>query len=152
MVLVASVSLNGIDRERMPFLHRYAGWAAIAIIAILSLAPPHLRPHLLPIGQLEHLAAYAVIGALLAAINRKPRTLVSISIALPAFAAALEIAQIWTPGRDPKFSDFAAGALGAWIGMALVIFALGFRDRAHTKIAAKPAHHRLDVAPASAKR
>ena len=31
------------------------------------------------------------------------------------------ILQNFVPGRDPKFSDFAAGTAGAWIGIALVV-------------------------------
>jgi VanZ family protein len=103
----------------MALLLRYAGFAPVALLAFLSLAPSYLRPHLLPIGlgQLEHLGAYATVSLLLAIAYRKARAvIVIISIGLPACAALFEIAQIWLPGRDPKFSDFAASALGTWIG------------------------------------
>ena len=42
-------------------------------------------------------------------------------LSLALGAAALEILQNFVPGRDPKFSDFAAGTAGAWIGIALVV-------------------------------
>jgi VanZ family protein len=40
-------------------------------------------------------------------------------LSLSLYAAILEIAQIWVPGRDPKFIDFAASSAGAFIGSAL---------------------------------
>jgi len=132
----------------MPFISRYACWAVLVLIALLSLAPPQWRPHLIPIGQLEHLAAYALVGALLAARYRAYRPMIIVSIALPVCAALLEIAQIWTPGRDPKFSDFAAGALGTWIGVASVLFALRSRVWLRGQFISQAGHHPEIVAGA----
>ena len=100
---------------------RFGGWAAVTLLVVLSLAPSHLRPHILAIGQLEHLIAYALVAILLAVICRTGRQFMTVCVSLPLCAAALEILQNFVPGRDPKFSDFAAGTAGAWIGIALVV-------------------------------
>jgi len=100
---------------------RYGGWAAIILVVIISLVPVHLRPHFLAIGQLEHLIAYGLVAALLAVTRRTRRHLMTVLISLPICAATLEMLQNFAPGRDPKFSDFAAGTAGAWVGIALVV-------------------------------
>src|SRR4029077_205694 len=41
------------------------------------------------------------------------------SIALVLFAAAVEVVQVWIPGRHPRLSDFAAGVLGLGLGIGL---------------------------------
>ena len=41
------------------------------------------------------------------------------SIALVLFAAAVELMQVWVPGRHPRLSDFAAGVLGLGLGIGL---------------------------------
>ena len=43
-----------------------------------------------------------------------------IILSLSFYAAILEIAQIWVPGRNPTVIDFAASSAGALIGAALV--------------------------------
>jgi VanZ family protein len=100
---------------------RIGGWTAVTLIVVLSLVPSQLRPHILAIGQMEHLIAYGLVAALLAFICRTGRHFMAICVTLPLGAAALEILQNFVPGRDPKFSDFAAGTAGAWIGIALVV-------------------------------
>ena len=54
----------------MEFILRQGGWAAIILVVVLSLVPSHLRPHILAIGQLEHLIAYGLVAILLAVICR----------------------------------------------------------------------------------
>ena len=41
------------------------------------------------------------------------------SIALVLFAAAVEVMQVWAPGRHPRLSDFAAAVLGLGLGTGL---------------------------------
>ena len=111
----------------MTFLLRCAGWLAVGLIGLLSLVPAHFRPHLLPNGQIEHLLAYALVGAFLALIYCDPKRAITISVALPVAAAALEFLQNWSPGRDPKLSDVIASSMGAWIGIACVIWLRNLR-------------------------
>src|SRR5436190_13096896 len=111
----------GIDGDHMESILRFGGWAAIMLVVVLSLVPSHLRPHILAIGPLEHLIAYGLVATLLAANCSTKRHFMTVCISLPICAATLEILQNFAPGRVPKFSDFAAGTAGAWIGIALVV-------------------------------
>jgi len=100
---------------------RVCGWAAIAAIAILSLVPGDLRPHVLPVSQLEHFAAYLVAASALILGYPGVRRAVTIASALPVYAAVLEILQSWVPDRSARLIDVVAGALGAWGGIALIL-------------------------------
>lgn len=96
---------------------RVLGLAAVIVIAVLSLVPNELRPHVGP-KLLEHFSAYFGAAALLALAW--PQRSAVIVLALPAYSAALEIAQLWVPGRTTSFADFAASSLGACLGVVLV--------------------------------
>jgi hypothetical protein len=104
-------------------IFRVCGWAAVAAIAILSLVPGDLRPHLLSVSQLEHFAAYLVAGAVLIMGYSGVRPAVTIASALPIYAAILELLQLWVPGRSARLIDVVAGSLGAWAGVALILVA-----------------------------
>ncbi len=39
------------------------------------------------------------------------------AIGLAAFAGAIEIAQVWVPGRHPRISDFLVDAISAGVGV-----------------------------------
>jgi VanZ family protein len=41
------------------------------------------------------------------------------TIALVVFAAAVELAQVWVPGRHARVSDFAVGVVGISLGTGL---------------------------------
>jgi VanZ family protein len=97
------------------------GWLGVIAIAVLSLVPGTARPHVLAVSQLEHLAAYAATAAALALGHPGRRNLIVIALLLAVYAAALEVAQLWVPGRSARLIDAAAGALGAWIGVSLVV-------------------------------
>jgi VanZ family protein len=95
------------------------GGLVLVAFAVLSLVPRQLRPHTGLPGPLEHMAAYAIAGALLTVCYQKRSQPFIVAVALSLYAATLEIAQIWVPGRNPKFIDFAASSAGALIGPAL---------------------------------
>ena len=95
------------------------GGLVLVAFAVLSLVPRQLRPHTGLPGPLEHMAAYAIAGALLTVCYHKRSQPFIVAVALSLYAATLEIAQIWVPGRNPKFIDFAASSAGALIGPAL---------------------------------
>ena len=97
---------------------KIAGALAVVVLAVLSLVPWKLRPHTGVSGPLEHIAAYAIAGALLTFGYRKRSSALIVTLSLSIYAAVLEVAQIWAPGRDPKFIDFAASSAGALIGSA----------------------------------
>ena len=98
---------------------KIAGALAVVAFAVLSLVPWQLRPHTGAPESLEHVAAYALAGALLTFGYRKRSQPFIIVLSLSLYAAILEIAQIWVPGRNPQFTDFVASSAGALIGSVL---------------------------------
>lgn len=108
----------GAEAFGLPFL--IFSWAVVILVAAVSLVPGNLRPHLLFSSKLEHVVAYAFVAAVLSIGIKRPLHLLAIGILLPAYAAALECAQLWVPGRDPKLIDVAAGAVGSSLAVASV--------------------------------
>ena len=98
---------------------KIAGALAVVAFAVLSLVPWQLRPHTGAPESLEHVAAYALAGALLTFGYRKRSQPFIIVLSLSLYAAILEIAQMWVPGRNPQFIDFVASSAGALIGSVL---------------------------------
>jgi hypothetical protein len=103
------------------FVLRCLGWISVATIAILSLLPVSERPHVLATGQLEHFVAYAGTAAFLATGYTAKRQLIAISVLLPVCAAYLEILQTFVRGRNAQMIDAAAGTIGSWVGIVLVL-------------------------------
>ena len=99
---------------------RAAGWVAVLAIGVVSLVPGQGRPHVLSQNQWEHLAAYVVAGMLLGTGYPRSKTMVLIGVALTAYGGALELAQLWVPGRMARLTDFGHSALGAWIGLTVI--------------------------------
>jgi VanZ family protein len=112
---------------------KIAGGLAVIAFAVLSLVPREWRPHTGFAGPLEHIAAYAIAGGLLTLGYYKRNQPFVVVLSLSLYAAILEIAQIWMPGRDPKFIDFAASSAGALIGSALVWIGLQARPSTRKK-------------------
>src|SRR5262245_59752038 len=99
---------------------KIAGWLTVVAFAVLSLVPRELRPHTGFAGPLKHIAAYAIAGGLLTLGYYKRNQPFLVVLSLSLYAAILEIAQIWVPGRNPSVMDFAASSAGGLIGSALV--------------------------------
>lgn len=123
-----------ILRQPVAVVFRLAGWMAVFLIATLSLIPGTLRPHILGVGQFEHIIAYALtsLALCLGYTDRKQRLL--IGLGLSSCAGVLELAQLWVPGRVSQFSDFAAGCFGAWAIVCLAELTSGvFRREQNPK-------------------
>ena len=91
----------------------------------LTLGPASFRPETVMPPYLEHVAAFGVSG-LLFSIGCRFRGQYLVFLG-GAFAAFLEILQIWAPGRHARLIDFAMDTLGFSIGVAMGRHALGFR-------------------------
>jgi VanZ family protein len=111
-----ALARSGLVNEIVKLM-RPLGVAAVVAIAMLSLVPNELRPHVGP-KLLEHFIAYLGTGALLA-LAWPQRSLLFV-MALPAYSAALEVAQIWIPGRTTSLADFTSSALGACLGVIVI--------------------------------
>jgi apolipoprotein N-acyltransferase len=76
-------------------LVKIAAWASLCFIAYASLSPLRDRPTLL--SNVEHLAAFAVFGALFCLAY--PRRFPTVLIFVIGSAALLEVLQLLTPDR-----------------------------------------------------
>jgi VanZ family protein len=107
-------------------LTRAIAWLYAAALVFLTLGSPRYRfetelPH-----NVEHLVAFAISG-LLFSIGYRSRPLL-VTIAGIGFVAALEVFQIWVPGRHARWIDFAMGALGFGIGVGADFIVSRVRD------------------------
>lgn len=98
-------------------LFQLIGWLCVAAIVVLSLVAPSLRPVTFVPHNLEHAAIFGVTGLALG-LGYPGRTAHHM-ILLAVFAAAIELAQFFAPGRHARLIDFAVDSLAACAGVAL---------------------------------
>ena len=103
---------------RLRIVAKIAAWTLATTIVVLSVVPPHSRPETgLPHG-LEHFAIWWVTGIAFAlAYNLKPFLLAT---ALVIFSGAVEIAQLFVPGRHARVTDFIIDALACIVGLLMI--------------------------------
>jgi VanZ family protein len=122
-LLVGKTVCSGDSRMRffIKTAARIAAWLlSIAIIA-LSLVPPRLRPETDVPHNLEHFSIFFATGMAFGVGYTHRSGLVT--VALVIFASAIEFAQIVTPGRHARLSDFIVDALAACVGVMIAFFA-----------------------------
>lgn len=97
----------------------------LAALALLSLVPAeHSPPRTGLPGQIEHFIAYGCISALATfAFQHTVRTW-QFAAAFVGYAAVLEIAQVWSPGRSASLTDFLGSSAGALVGISTCIILL----------------------------
>ena len=96
-------------------------------IAALSLVAPSLRPVTILPHDLEHAAIFAITGFTLG-LGYPNRTQLHMS-ALIVFAAVIELAQLYAPGRHARVIDFVVDALAACAGVAFTTILTRLRER-----------------------
>lgn len=94
---------------------RVSSWLLLAVIVILSLVPPELRPRVGGLHVLEHFAIFSATGFAFG-LGYRPRY--STAIGLVLFAGAIELAQLYVPGRHARVGDFIVDASAACVGLA----------------------------------
>lgn len=104
-------------------LFQAIGWLCVAAIVVLSLVAPSLRPVTFVPHHLEHAAIFAAAGLALG-LGYPGRTAHHM-VMMVIFAAAIELAQFYAPGRHPRLIDFTVDALGACAGVALAAVIAG---------------------------
>lgn len=114
---------------RLPALIRIAAWLALLAIVVLSVVPGPMRPHVLGSDHLEHFVAYFMTACLLAMGYPRPLDRLASGIMLTLCAGALELVQLWVPGRTASIGDFNFGMLGACGGI-LAVWAAAWSSRA----------------------
>lgn len=98
------------------------GWLCLLAIVTLSLVSPSLRPVTRLPHDLEHAGIFLIMGLALG-LGYPGRIAMRMAIVV-AFAGAVEIAQLFAPGRHARLIDFAVDAAAACIGGALAAIAL----------------------------
>jgi len=120
-------SARHAERMTTRRLFQFAGWACVVAIAALSLVAPSLRPVTILPHDVEHAAIFAITGFTLG-LGYPNRTQLHMS-ALIIFAAAIELAQLYAPGRHARVIDFVVDALAACAGVAFATILLRLRAR-----------------------
>jgi VanZ family protein len=101
----------------MTSIFRMFAWLLATAVTFATLGPPRFRPHS-NLGQDgEHALAFVLVG-LAFGLAYTQRRLLTAAIAI-VLAGAIEILQMWAPGRHAKFEDFAVDALAACFGLAV---------------------------------
>jgi VanZ family protein len=99
-------------------ISKASAWTLLITIVILSLVPAQYRPTVGLPRLVEHFSIFFVTG-LVFGVGYPQRRLFQF-VALPAFTAAIELAQLLVPGRHARLSDFLIDAcavtVGLWIG------------------------------------
>ena len=103
-------------------LLRVLAWALIGTILFLSLSPPAMRPVTGAPSNVEHLAMFGLSGLAFGLGYRFSHRLQATG--LIAFCGAVEILQMFVPGRHARLTDFvidaAASCVGVFIGWLLL--------------------------------
>jgi VanZ family protein len=106
---------------------RIAAWSLAALIVILSVVPPGLRPDTSAPHDLEHFIVFWTVGALFRLGYSLQSNLLAMLFVI--FAGFVEILQLLAPGRHARLSDFLVDALAMCIGLLLVSFVNQLRSR-----------------------
>src|ERR1039457_5869550 len=99
--------------------------AALAAVIVGSLAPAQSGVmHLIDLGgindKVEHFTAYAVLAALPSLHRFRCRRIGAAMVFLLLMGAALELGQLFSPGRTCDWQDLLANTCGILAGLALV--------------------------------
>jgi VanZ family protein len=92
-----------------------AAWMCLAFIAYATLSPIGARPTLVSYPSLEHLAAFAVLGALFCLAY--PNQIFFVFAIVLGSAVLLELAQLLTPDRHGTVIDALQKAGGGVFGI-----------------------------------
>lgn len=95
---------------------------ALSVLAVLllSLLPAERLPEVRLWDKLAHMIAYAEIAALGALGFPAQRATMAMLAGVAALGGAIEIGQIYVPGRSGDLLDFAVNCLGALAGYLAV--------------------------------
>jgi VanZ family protein len=97
-------------------ISKASAWTLLITIVILSLVPAQDRPMMMGLPRLvEHFSIFFATG-LVFGVGYPQRRLFQL-VALLAFTAAIELAQLLVPGRHARLSDFLIDAWGVTVGL-----------------------------------
>lgn len=104
---------------------RATAWILTTAIVVLSIVPPALRPETGAPNGLEHFIIYCLTGAAFALGYNLRRDLLAVLLVI--FAGAIEVAQLFVPGRHARLSDFIIDALAGLVGLIVVSLVRQYR-------------------------
>jgi len=117
----------------MTIMVRLSAWLLAAAVTFATLGPPRYRPHA-HLGQDgEHALAFILVGLAFGLAYREQRLLAA-AVAV-VLTGALELAQLWVPGRHARLEDFIVDALTACVGFV----AAALLDRFARRVRPEPA-------------
>jgi len=98
-------------------LAQTTGWISLLVIAALSFVPPSLRPITFFPNIVEHAVIYFIAGCAfgIGYPNRFLKWLAGLS----TFTLAIEIVQLWIPGRHARWLDFLVDAFSISAGLGI---------------------------------
>jgi VanZ family protein len=106
---------------RFPTVPRIGFYVGAAFVGALSLIPSRALPPTEISDKAEHLLAYAALGLIGGATARNGNRAALSVLGIIAFGIAIEILQLFTPGRYAEVGDALADAVGAVIGGGVAI-------------------------------
>jgi VanZ family protein len=112
---------KSLTSDNVPAMHpvqtsfRILTRCCVILLAVHSLLPAQDMVRTGISGQLEHIVAYAG-SASIAIVGYGRRGAVRTIGLFWIYAGVLEYLQHFSPGRHPSVADFAASALGAFVG------------------------------------
>ena len=86
-------------------------------IAAVSVVPPAVRPVTILPHYLKHAAIYFLVGCAFGL--GYPNIFVAWLVRLSAFTLAIEVAQLWIPGRHARVSDLLVDTFSIGIGLLI---------------------------------
>ena len=102
-------------------------WLLVLAIVALSIGPPTSRPVTGAGHNLEHFAIFMATGAAFG--FGYPLRVFILPIAMLAFSAVIELAQLMVPGRHARLSDFLTDATAACLGVFVSLLVVKFAAR-----------------------
>jgi VanZ family protein len=96
---------------------RIAAWSLATGIVILSIVPPAVRPETKAPHNLDHFLIYAATGLAFGLGYKRRHDF--LALLLVFFSAAVEITQLFVPGRHARLSDFIIDAFATSVGLAV---------------------------------
>jgi cell shape-determining protein MreD len=101
----------------MTLAFRIIAWLLTAAVAFATLGPPQYRPHSGLGHDGEHALAFVLVGFAFGLAYSRRRLLAAVVAVL--LIGALELLQLWMPGRHATLEDFVVDALAACVGIAV---------------------------------
>jgi VanZ family protein len=114
----------------MTIILRIIAWLLAAAVTFATLGPPSYRPHS-DLGQDgEHAFAFLVVGVAFGLAYTEHRLRVAVVAVI--MIGALELLQLWVPGRHARLEDFIVDALTACVGLAVAAVLDWVMQRLHS--------------------